>query len=103
MCKDAEVDLEVDESITATVHAGVFRKSDTEPLSRFLQESMKSYYRSCVDQAEGSLWTYKYKPTKAVEVCGNDESVNFLRDWLHLWHERRYKSQKDTSDMIKEC
>ncbi|RDX75060.1 ATPase family AAA domain-containing protein 5, partial [Mucuna pruriens] len=101
MCKDAEVDLEVDGSVAATVQAGIFRKSDTELRSRFLQESMRSYYHSCVDKAEGSLWTYKYKPTKAVEVCGNDESVNFLRDWLHLWHERRSKSGKDTFDMDK--
>ena len=27
--------------------------------------------------------------------------MNFLRDWLHLWHERRYKSRKDISDMDK--
>lgn len=27
--------------------------------------------------------------------------MNFLRDWLHLWHERCYKSKKDTSDMDK--
>ncbi|XP_027338527.1 uncharacterized protein LOC113852450 isoform X1 [Abrus precatorius] len=97
MCKDAEVDLGVDESVTSTVQAGIFGKSDTEPLSRFLQESMRSYYHSCEDKVEAGLWTYKYKPTKAIEVCGNDESVNFLRDWLHLWHERRYKSRKDTS------
>ncbi|KAL2339795.1 hypothetical protein Fmac_007735 [Flemingia macrophylla] len=101
MCKDAEVYLGEDESVTPTMQAGIFRKSDTEPLSRFLQESMRSYYRSCVDKAEDSLWTYKYKPTKAVEVCGNDESVNFLHDWLHHWHEKRYKSRKGTSDMDK--
>ena len=31
-------------------------------------------------------------------MCGNDESVNFLREWLHLWHERRYQSRKDSSN-----
>lgn len=31
-------------------------------------------------------------------MCGNDESLNFLRDWLHLWHERRYQSRKDSSN-----
>nr|KYP55154.1 ATPase family AAA domain-containing protein 5 [Cajanus cajan] len=100
-CKDAKLYMGEDESVTPTEQAGIFGKSDTEPLSRFLQESMRSYYRSCVDKAEDSLWTYKYKPTKAVEVCGNDESVNFLRDWLHLWYERCYKSRKDTSEMDK--
>ncbi|KAK2442206.1 P-loop containing nucleoside triphosphate hydrolase superfamily protein [Trifolium repens] len=99
MPKDGKVDLEVDESGTSSVEAGYFRKSHTgEPLSRFLQESLRSYYIGCEDKAEGSLWTYKYKPTKAVEVCGNDEAVNFLSDWLHQWHERRYKPRKDTSN-----
>ncbi|KAJ1388107.1 P-loop containing nucleoside triphosphate hydrolase [Sesbania bispinosa] len=100
MPKDAKVDLDVDESV-ALLQAGIFRKSDSEPLSRFLQESMRSYYHNCEAKAEGSLWTYKYKPTKAVEVCGNDEAVNFLRDWLHLWHERRYQSRKDASNRDK--
>ncbi|XP_045803964.1 uncharacterized protein LOC123897403 [Trifolium pratense] len=99
MPKDAKVDMELDESGTFSVEAGYFRKSHTdEPLSRFLQESLRSYYVGCEDKAEGSLWTYKYKPTKAVEVCGNDEAVKFLSDWLHQWHERRYKPRKDTSN-----
>ncbi|KAL2317795.1 hypothetical protein Fmac_031671 [Flemingia macrophylla] len=30
-------------------------------------------------------------------VCGNEEAVNFLRDWLHLWRERCYQhSNKDS-------
>ncbi|XP_027903010.1 uncharacterized protein LOC114163118 isoform X3 [Vigna unguiculata] len=101
-CENAELDMKVDESVTTTVQAGIFRKSkDTEPLSRFLQESMRSYYRSCLDMEECNLWTNKYKPTKAVEVCGNDESVNFLSDWLHRWHERQYKSRKDNTGTNK--
>ncbi|KOM41588.1 hypothetical protein LR48_Vigan04g178600 [Vigna angularis] len=62
---------------------------------------MRSYYRSCLDIEESNLWTHKYKPTKAVEVCGNDESVNFLSDWLHCWHERQYKSRNDNTDTDK--
>ncbi|XP_050911407.1 uncharacterized protein LOC127126517 [Lathyrus oleraceus] len=96
MPKNAKVDLEVDESDTFSVLAGYFRKSCTEPSSRFLQESLRSYYVGCEAKPEGSLWAYKYKPTKAVEVCGNDEAVNFLSDWLHQWHERRYKPRKKT-------
>ncbi|KAJ1439279.1 P-loop containing nucleoside triphosphate hydrolase, partial [Sesbania bispinosa] len=91
-------DFEVDELSTVSGQTGISGKSNTEPLSRFLQESMRSYYHSCYDKAEGSLWIHKYKPTKAFEVCGNDESLNFLRDWLHLWHERRYQSRKDSSN-----
>ncbi|XP_058787652.1 uncharacterized protein LOC131662001 [Vicia villosa] len=98
MPKNAKVDLEVDESDTFSVLAGYFRKSCTELSSRFLQESLRSYYAGCEDIPEGSLWAYKYKPTKAVEVCGNDVSVNFLSDWLHQWHERRYNPRKETSN-----
>ncbi|CAK8566401.1 unnamed protein product [Lathyrus sativus] len=98
MPKNAKVDLEVDESDTFSVLADYFRKSCTEPSSRFLQESLRSYYVGCEDKPEDSLWAYKYKPTKAVEVCGNDEAVNFLSDWLHQWHERRYKPRNKTSN-----
>ncbi|XP_061341920.1 uncharacterized protein LOC133288219 isoform X2 [Gastrolobium bilobum] len=96
--KYAKVDLEVNEVRTFSEQEGIFIKSDTEPLSRFLQERMRSYYRSCKEKAEGSLWTHKYKPTKATEVCGNGESVNLFRDWLHLWRERRHKSREDSSN-----
>lgn len=30
-------------------------------------------------------------------MCGNSESLNFLRDWLHLWRGGRYHSRKDSS------
>ncbi|KAF7816861.1 ATPase family AAA domain-containing protein 5 [Senna tora] len=93
---EAKVELDVD-----TEQASIIRKSDPESKSRFLKESMKSYYQSCGDKTESSLWTYKYKPTKAFEVCGNDESVNILRDWLHLWHERCYRSRNDSADRDK--
>ncbi|XP_052732608.1 uncharacterized protein LOC108330450 isoform X3 [Vigna angularis] len=75
-CGNAELDMKVDESVTPTVQAGIFRKSkDTEPLNRFLQESMRSYYRSCLDIEESNLWTHKYKPTKAVE-SGKSSAVH---------------------------
>uniref|UniRef100_A0A7N0ZV90 AAA+ ATPase domain-containing protein n=1 Tax=Kalanchoe fedtschenkoi TaxID=63787 RepID=A0A7N0ZV90_KALFE len=32
------------------------------------------------------LWTKKYQPEKATEVCGNIESVKYLSDWLHRWN-----------------
>ncbi|KAE7998467.1 hypothetical protein FH972_003011 [Carpinus fangiana] len=51
---------------------------------------MMSYYVGPGNQLEGSLWTYKYKPKKATEVCGNDEAVKFLSDWLRLWHARSF-------------
>ena len=30
-----------------------------------------------------------------LQVCGNGESVNFLSEWLRLWHERGFQSSKD--------
>lgn len=91
--EDAIVDLEMDESSTISGQACNTGKSDAEPPSR-----MSSFCQSCEDKAESSLWIHKYKPTKASEVCGNDESLNFLRDWLHHWHERRYQNRKDSSN-----
>ncbi|KAK7301352.1 hypothetical protein RJT34_12215 [Clitoria ternatea] len=94
--EDAKLDLEVGEASTSG-QKGIFSKSETELLCRFLQESTRSYYHSCKVKAESSLWIHKYKPTKAIEVCGNDESVNFLRDWLQLWHEKHH-GRKDSSN-----
>ncbi|KAK7275661.1 hypothetical protein RIF29_16782 [Crotalaria pallida] len=96
--EDSNVDLKMDEVGTFSGHVSIFRRSEAKPLSRFLQESMRFYYHNCEDKAEGSLWTDRYKPTKAFEVCGNAESVNFLREWLHHWHERRYQSRKESSN-----
>ncbi|WJX10250.1 hypothetical protein P8452_00995 [Trifolium repens] len=96
--EDAIVDLEVDEVSTVSGQACINGKSDTEPLNRFLQERMGSFYHSCEDKTDSSLWIHKYKPTKASEVCGNVESMNFLRDWLNLWRERRYPNRKDSSN-----
>ncbi|XP_045830121.1 uncharacterized protein LOC123921561 isoform X2 [Trifolium pratense] len=75
--EDAIVDLELDEVSTVSRRACINGKSD---------------------KADSSLWIHKYKPTKASEVCGNDESMNFLRGWLNLWRERRYQNRKDSSN-----
>jgi len=31
-------------------------------------------------------------------VCGNEEAINFLSDWLDLWHKRLYQSRKSSSN-----
>ncbi|KAL1337277.1 hypothetical protein AAHE18_10G127900 [Arachis hypogaea] len=94
---DAKMDLELDGVSTFSGQAGCFRSSDTQPPNRFLQESMKSYYHKCQGKS-GSLWIHKYKPTKAFEVCGNYESVNFLHEWLKLWKERRKQSRMHSAN-----
>ncbi|CAI8605542.1 unnamed protein product [Vicia faba] len=96
--EDGIVDLEVNDDSTVSGQACIFGKSDAKPPSMFLRERMNSFCHSCEDNAESSLWIHKYKPTKASEVCGNNESLKFLRDWLHLWHERRYQNRKGSSN-----
>ncbi|KAF9682615.1 hypothetical protein SADUNF_Sadunf05G0127300 [Salix dunnii] len=52
-----------------------------------------SSYLSCTNQLEDDrLWTDKYQPKKATEVCGNDESVKLLSEWLCSWQQSRQPS-----------
>ncbi|KXG39732.1 uncharacterized protein LOC8054300 isoform X2 [Sorghum bicolor] len=37
------------------------------------------------------LWTDKYRPETAAQVCGNNEHVKFLAEWLKGWDERGHK------------
>ncbi|CAA6664322.1 unnamed protein product [Spirodela intermedia] len=43
---------------------------------------------------DGCLWTNKYQPGKGVEVCGNNEAVKFLGEWLASWQERCLQEAK---------
>ncbi|ERM95492.1 hypothetical protein AMTR_s00008p00268620, partial [Amborella trichopoda] len=57
-----------------------------EPCEEFLHERMASYYLRCKNgRSSCSLWTDKYQPESASEVCGNSESVRFLNQWLNCW------------------
>ncbi|XP_042758835.1 uncharacterized protein LOC111920004 [Lactuca sativa] len=49
-------------------------------------------------QPENSLWTTKYQPEKAIEICGNNESVKFLSEWLRLWYEKGSRNSKCSTD-----
>ncbi|XP_044375789.1 uncharacterized protein [Triticum aestivum] len=40
------------------------------------------------------LWTDKYRPETAAQVCGNIEHVKFLSEWLKGWDERGHKSKQ---------
>ncbi|XP_042517517.1 uncharacterized protein LOC122091570 [Macadamia integrifolia] len=63
-----------------------------------LQDRIKPYYDDCANLPRGMLWTNKYEPGKAFQVCGNDESVRFLNEWLRSWHERYLKKRKKSTD-----
>ncbi|KAK9096037.1 hypothetical protein Sjap_021534 [Stephania japonica] len=58
------------------------------PQEGFLHGRTMPYHCCHGDQLESSLWTDKYQPKKASEVCGNNESVQFLNEWLGSWRER---------------
>ncbi|KAL5776969.1 hypothetical protein ACOSP7_009895 [Xanthoceras sorbifolium] len=81
-------------------HAGSIRKP-VEDKSKHLQERMLSNYSSCGNQPEDTLWVEKYQPKNAMEVCGNTQSVKFMSEWLHLWHERDFRAIKDSSGSDK--
>ncbi|KAL3504157.1 hypothetical protein ACH5RR_033998 [Cinchona calisaya] len=51
--------------------------------------------RSC-NQPENCLWTDKFQPRKAAEICGNGEAVKFISEWLYLWHEKGSQTGKSS-------
>ncbi|KAL9234676.1 hypothetical protein vseg_009519 [Gypsophila vaccaria] len=67
--------------------------SNLEP-QNVLQDRMMSYYLNRSNQPKNSLWTYKYQPEMASEVCGNSESVKFINDWLRLWQAADFRIRK---------
>uniref|UniRef100_A0A1D1Y003 ATPase family AAA domain-containing protein 5 n=1 Tax=Anthurium amnicola TaxID=1678845 RepID=A0A1D1Y003_9ARAE len=66
---------------------------DNERQDKPSQESLK-LYQLHKSGTECSLWTNKYQPDRAVEVCGNTESVRFLCEWLKSWQERNLQTTK---------
>ncbi|XP_034888998.1 uncharacterized protein [Populus alba] len=76
--------------------SGCTRKSDAKQQSDLLQERTDSSYLSCTNQLEDRLWMDKYQPKNATEVCGNDESVKLLSEWLCSWKQRGHQASTDT-------
>ncbi|WVY89715.1 hypothetical protein V8G54_035229 [Vigna mungo] len=79
-------DVDVDLNLEVNENTGY--KDIQEPPTRI------SSYHNC--EGNNILWIDKYKPKKASEVCGNEEAMNSLRDWLHLWHERLSQCRKSS-------
>ncbi|KAL8159334.1 hypothetical protein V2J09_000871 [Rumex salicifolius] len=74
--------------------------SDAEQDNSTSQEWLPySFLRT--NQPHNSLWTCKYQPEKAVEVCGNAESVKLINDWLCLWRERDLQKCKKSIKLEK--
>ncbi|XP_019182102.1 PREDICTED: uncharacterized protein LOC109177240 [Ipomoea nil] len=79
--------------------------SDTDKHDRFLGGGLIPHNQSFHNQPENCLWTDKYQPEKAVQVCGNGVSVKILSEWLHSWHERgsqRSKSFRSNDTFIEQ-
>ncbi|PIA47356.1 hypothetical protein AQUCO_01400197v1 [Aquilegia coerulea] len=83
-----------------TVHESYSVSSlDVELEDRSVSERKTLCYRDCSPQ--NSLWTNKYQPKKASEVCGNGESVRCLNEWLASWREKYSHNRKNsTRDII---
>nr|GEV00534.1 P-loop containing nucleoside triphosphate hydrolases superfamily protein [Tanacetum cinerariifolium] len=71
---------------------------DTQWQDTLLLKRMASNYHDCSYQPENCLWTTKYQPEKAIEICGNFESVKLLNEWLHLWQEKGPRTNKCPTD-----
>ncbi|XP_031390500.1 uncharacterized protein LOC116203005 isoform X2 [Punica granatum] len=89
-----------------STHAEHLSKLDVKQQDKFLQERMISYYVDRGNKPAEMLWTDKYQPKRSTEVCGNDDSVKFLSEWLHLWHQRhnhnsRYVNALDDSGSLE--
>ncbi|KAH0664202.1 hypothetical protein KY284_029133 [Solanum tuberosum] len=70
--------------------------SDTKKQAQFLQERIVFDYQNCPSQPKSCLWTNKYQPERAFQVCGNSKPVKLLSDWLHLWHEKASRTSKSS-------
>ncbi|KAM7253025.1 hypothetical protein ACFE04_025643 [Oxalis oulophora] len=65
-----------------------------------LEDELPRMVPNCLgssNEPENSLWTVKYQPNKAAEVCGNNESVKFMSEWLHSWHSGGVQANKDST------
>lgn len=60
---------------------------------RILQGCSEVLQKCC--QPAYDLWTDKYRPETAVQVCGNMEHVKFLSEWLKGWDERGHKNKQN--------
>ncbi|CAN4099674.1 unnamed protein product [Withania somnifera] len=68
--------------------------SDTDNQGRYLQERVEFDHQNCLSHPKSCLWTNKYQPERAFQVCGNSEPVKLLSEWLHLWHEKASRTSK---------
>ncbi|OMO55522.1 hypothetical protein COLO4_35941 [Corchorus olitorius] len=83
-------DCQLDEVTVLSKQADNVETSELEMQTRLCQESL---------EPDNSLWTDKYQPKKATEVCGNTESVKFMSEWLHQWREGSFQAVKASNNI----
>ncbi|XP_073315237.1 uncharacterized protein [Primulina huaijiensis] len=66
-----------------------------------LQERIMSNYNTSHNQHENCLWTDKYRPQNAKQICGNGQSVKFLSEWLQLWQKKGSPASRGCIDEDK--
>ncbi|KAK6257507.1 hypothetical protein QUC31_000966 [Theobroma cacao] len=96
--KSSEGECQVDEIAALSKQTDNVENSELEQQSNLLQERFVPCYHGFIVRPDDSLWTDKYQPKKATEVCGNTESVKFMSEWLRLWHERSFQAIKASNN-----
>ncbi|CAM8942756.1 unnamed protein product [Rhodiola kirilowii] len=79
---DENVEHEIGRTGVCSNHAGDSEYCSDEKkssITRFRNQGFNCWNKDV-------LWTKKYQPERATEVCGNSESVKYLSEWLHTWH-----------------
>ncbi|KAJ9537777.1 hypothetical protein OSB04_030510 [Centaurea solstitialis] len=99
--KDIEVVHEIGKTGGSLENTEFVVNLDTQWQDTLHSERMTSKYDDCSYQPENSLWTTKYQPERAIEICGNHESVKFLNEWLRQWHEKGSRTNKCSTDNDK--
>lgn len=40
--------------------------------------------------------------TLMTQICGNHESVDFINEWLRLWHEKGFRTSRNCSNSVQQ-
>uniref|UniRef100_A0A0D3FGH9 AAA+ ATPase domain-containing protein n=1 Tax=Oryza barthii TaxID=65489 RepID=A0A0D3FGH9_9ORYZ len=84
-----DVDDECLLASSSCFHASLFESKQHERVQHELPEVTP---KGC---QTANLWTDKYRPETAAQVCGNSEHVKFLNEWLKGWDERGHRNKQN--------
>ncbi|KAL6907527.1 hypothetical protein ACP4OV_002566 [Aristida adscensionis] len=104
-CKNLDLNQLVEPNIFETGTSGMINAEnqgllESNPSSQdypFCNKQPKRILHGWTEGSQNScqpvyhLWTDKYRPETAAQVCGNSEHVKFLTEWLKGWDERGHK------------